>query len=98
MVFGSFALVGAFALLSNATPLTTNGTKDACAQIASAYTAQKSAAPAAAVKVPGQLAYDCLNSVPLHQKEASALMDAILPYVEWQSGELNLPGKGLKLF
>lgn len=86
MGFGLFALVGAFALLSDATPMETSGTKDACAQIASVYAAQKSAAPAVAVKVPGQLAYNCLNSVPLHKKEASALMDAILPYVEWQSG------------
>jgi hypothetical protein len=36
--------------------------------------------------VDGQLAYDCLQSVPLGQPEALALMESIFPYVEWQTG------------
>ena len=37
--------------------------------------------------VDAQLAYDCLNSVPLRQPQASSLLDAILPYLEWQTGK-----------
>jgi hypothetical protein len=37
--------------------------------------------------VDAQLALDCLNSASLHAKEALALIESILPYVEWQSGE-----------
>jgi hypothetical protein len=37
--------------------------------------------------VEAQLAYDCLNSVPLHTEEAIALVESILPYIEWQSGK-----------
>ncbi|KAF9881453.1 hypothetical protein CkaCkLH20_00599 [Colletotrichum karsti] len=35
--------------------------------------------------VPAQLAYDCLNSVPLGKQEAIDLVDSIVPYLEWQS-------------
>ncbi len=31
------------------------------------------------------LAYACLNSVPLHAAEAIQLVDAIKPYLDWQS-------------
>jgi hypothetical protein len=36
--------------------------------------------------VAAQLAHDCLNSVPLAKEAALALVDAIEPYLEWQSG------------
>jgi hypothetical protein len=36
--------------------------------------------------VPAQLAHDCLNSVPLGKESALELVDAIEPYLEWQSG------------
>jgi len=35
--------------------------------------------------VAAALAYDCLNSVPLHKDEALALVESLEPYVEWQS-------------
>ena len=35
--------------------------------------------------VAASLAYECLNSVPLHKEEAIALVDSIEPYLEWQS-------------
>ncbi|KAK1976383.1 hypothetical protein LZ30DRAFT_603618 [Colletotrichum cereale] len=35
--------------------------------------------------VGAKLAYDCLKSVPLHKEAAIALIDAIRPYLEWQS-------------
>lgn len=37
--------------------------------------------------VDGQLAYDCLNSVPLHADDAVRLVRSIQPYLEWQSSE-----------
>jgi hypothetical protein len=39
--------------------------------------------------VSAQLAYDCLNSVPLGTTEATNLVNSLLPYVEWQSGETD---------
>jgi hypothetical protein len=35
--------------------------------------------------VPAQIAFECLNSVPLNTSAALALVDAIEPYLEWQS-------------
>ncbi|CAG8953320.1 hypothetical protein HYFRA_00003528 [Hymenoscyphus fraxineus] len=35
--------------------------------------------------VPAKTAYDCLNSVPLNPQAATDLVNAILPYIEWQS-------------
>ncbi|MCJ1360620.1 MAG: hypothetical protein MMC33_010628 [Icmadophila ericetorum] len=35
--------------------------------------------------VPAQIAVDCLNSVPLGTAQASALVDSMIPYIEWQS-------------
>lgn len=35
--------------------------------------------------VPAQLAFDCLNSVPLHVKEAIELIDSLPSYVQWQT-------------
>ena len=89
MFLKSAALAGAFALLANASPLDVSKTNP-CAQIASIYTAQQKSSPGSTVEVAGQLAYDCLNSVPLHQPEASALMSAILPYVEWQTSKYRI--------
>lgn len=37
--------------------------------------------------VDAQLAFDCLNSVSLRTTEAKALVEAVMPYVEWQSGK-----------
>jgi hypothetical protein len=38
--------------------------------------------------VPAKLAQECLSSVPLAKDAALALVDAMEPYLEWQSGEL----------
>ncbi|KAL5321522.1 hypothetical protein ACEPPN_009481 [Leptodophora sp. 'Broadleaf-Isolate-01'] len=40
--------------------------------------------------VDAQLAYDCLISAPLDPGAATALIESILPYVEWQSSSLYL--------
>jgi len=46
--------------------------------------------------ISAQLAYDCLTSVSLHADDATALVNAILPYVEWQTdvSYLKNPPKG----
>jgi len=36
--------------------------------------------------IAAQLAHDCLASVPLAKQAALNLVDAIEPYLEWQSG------------
>lgn len=40
--------------------------------------------------VPAKLAYDCLQSVPLHVNAARDLVDALPPYVEWQTTTSHL--------
>lgn len=37
------------------------------------------------MSIPAELAYNCLRSVPLHKDEAVQLVDAIEPYLEWQT-------------
>ncbi|KAF6830567.1 hypothetical protein CPLU01_07257 [Colletotrichum plurivorum] len=56
-----------------------------CAAVSAAWATQHAAAPTVKPTVPAQLAYDCLNSVPLGKQEAIDLVDAMVPYLEWQS-------------
>ncbi|KAI1006120.1 hypothetical protein K3495_g2105 [Podosphaera aphanis] len=56
-----------------------------CALVSSSSSAQKLASPTAVPIVSAQLAYDCLNSVPLNKTAAIQLVDGIEPYLEWQS-------------
>lgn len=37
--------------------------------------------------IPGEIAFKCLQSVPLHKDEALGVTGSTLPYVEFQSGE-----------
>ena len=39
----------------------------------------------ASATIAPSLAYDCLNSVSLHAEEATALVNSLVPYVNWQS-------------
>jgi hypothetical protein len=48
--------------------------------------------------VAASLAHDCLNSVPLGASEAMDLMEAIGPYLEFQSGVSPLNCVGWSLF
>lgn len=65
---------------------TRDDTRSPCAVVSSSLAATTSpAGPTPTIEA--QLAYDCLNSVPLHAEEALDLVEAILPYIEWQSGE-----------
>jgi hypothetical protein len=36
-------------------------------------------------RVPAELAYECLNSIPFNQSAAAALVEAMRPYLDWQS-------------
>ncbi|KAG5932947.1 hypothetical protein E4U53_001148 [Claviceps sorghi] len=56
-----------------------------CAQVSSLWAQQKKKKGGAKITVPASLAYDCLKTVPLGKKEGLDLIDAILPYLEWQS-------------
>ncbi|TVY75827.1 Peptidase S41 family protein [Lachnellula suecica] len=86
MQFQCFALaalaVGAIASPALA-PRYTNGC--ACAIVSSSASAVLAASPKVTPTVDAQLAHDCLASVPLHATEAKALVEAILPYVEFQT-------------
>ena len=54
---------------------------------------------AALPTVPAQLAYDCLNSVPLEQGNALKLLDSIVPYLQYHSSLeiLKSPPSGYQL-
>ncbi|KAH8883537.1 pyridine nucleotide-disulfide oxidoreductase family protein [Thozetella sp. PMI_491] len=56
-----------------------------CAAASSSWAAQVATAPQATPTVPATLAYECLKSVPLGKDAAIALVDALPPYLEWQS-------------
>ncbi|OIW32669.1 peptidase s41 family protein [Coniochaeta ligniaria NRRL 30616] len=63
-------------------------TAAACALVSSSWSVQKAAATGNTIATPtvaAALAYECLNSVPLKKDEAIALVDALEPYLEWQS-------------
>ena len=66
-------------------PISRRNTTSPCAEVSASAAAQTSAD---VPTVSGQLAYDCLNSVSLHKEEALALMDSLLPYTLWQTGEM----------
>jgi hypothetical protein len=38
-----------------------------------------------AKRVPAELAYECLNSIPFNQSAAAVLLESIRPYLDWQS-------------
>lgn len=58
-----------------------------CASVAELAASFTSASPSstATPTVPAQLAFECLNSIPFNQSAAVALLDAIDPYLTWQS-------------
>ncbi|CAD6502332.1 BgTH12-04925 [Blumeria graminis f. sp. triticale] len=56
-----------------------------CALVSSSSAAQVATAPSAWPTVSAQLAYECLNSIPLNKTAAIDFVDSIEPYLEWQS-------------
>lgn len=67
---------------STASPTTSGTGPNACASIASLVAASPSVATPT---VPAELAYECLNSIPFNQSAASALLESIEPYLDWQT-------------
>jgi hypothetical protein len=64
-----------------APPYPTTSSVGACASVSAL-------AAAATVKVPivpAKLAYDCITSVPFNSTASTELLDAIRPYLDWQS-------------
>ena len=85
-----------FSVLSNPLPQKTyGGNPSACAQIKGALTPlpTPSANPAVFGTVPAQLAWDCVQSIPLNASAGIELVKAIRPYLGWQStvGYLKAP-------
>ncbi|KAK0621685.1 hypothetical protein B0T17DRAFT_579554 [Bombardia bombarda] len=76
---------------SSTAPSTTTATTPtgaatpACAIVSSSWSAQRAISPSATPTVAARIAYECLNSVPLGKAAAIELVDAIEPYLEWQS-------------
>ncbi|KAK5994141.1 Peptidase S41 family ustP-like protein [Cladobotryum mycophilum] len=65
------------------TKTTPSPTVAACAQVSSSWAAQIKTTPTPIVSA--ALAHDCLNSVPLDKNAALELVDAIEPYLDFQS-------------
>ncbi|KAI0411433.1 hypothetical protein F5X98DRAFT_54024 [Xylaria grammica] len=77
----------------------TNGTTTAaptptatepCVVARDAFTSQTSASPGVTPTMAASLAYDCLKSVPAHKEPAIQLLDALKPFLEWQSDQAVL--------
>ncbi|UKZ78744.1 hypothetical protein TrVFT333_006489 [Trichoderma virens FT-333] len=54
-----------------------------CAEVSTLWAAQITST--ATPTVPASLAYACLNTIPLHKDAGIQLIDALEPYLEWQS-------------
>ncbi|RWA10105.1 hypothetical protein EKO27_g5005 [Xylaria grammica] len=77
----------------------TNGTTTAaptptatepCVVARDAFISQTSASPGVTPTMAASLAYDCLKSVPAHKEPAIQLLDALKPFLEWQSDQAVL--------
>lgn len=62
-----------------------NGTGTPCAAVSASVASFLAVSPAATPTIAADLAYDCITSVPLNISAASALVDALPPYIDWQS-------------
>ncbi|KUJ19611.1 uncharacterized protein LY89DRAFT_780523 [Mollisia scopiformis] len=62
-----------------------DATTEPCAQVSAMVVPMRAADPGVTPIIPGELAFNCLQSVPLHSEEALAVSGALLPYVEFQS-------------
>ncbi|OJD30635.1 peptidase s41 family protein [Diplodia corticola] len=56
-----------------------------CASVSALAASQTAVAPSATPTVPADLAYECINSVPINQTAALNLIKTARPYWEWQS-------------
>ncbi|UKZ67911.1 uncharacterized protein TrAtP1_009071 [Trichoderma atroviride] len=83
---------GAAVVLAASTPTTKDASKvdavEPCAQVSSLWAAQIEST--ATPTVAASLAYACLNTIPLHKEPGIELIDALEPYLEWQSDSAYL--------
>ncbi|KAL6895165.1 hypothetical protein HDV57DRAFT_478750 [Trichoderma longibrachiatum] len=56
-----------------------------CARVSALWAAQKTNSPHATPTVAAEIAHDCLKSIPLGKDAAVELVDAMAPYLSWQS-------------
>lgn len=76
--------VGSSTTTSAVTSSTTTGTPtEACGLVSASWAAQTAAT--ATPTVEATLAYECLKSVPINKLAALKYLDALVPYLEWQS-------------
>ncbi|KAI5251812.1 hypothetical protein E4T42_03942, partial [Aureobasidium subglaciale] len=69
---------------TNQTPLPTADTP--CKKVQIALDGSKtSAAPHGKLRIPAELAYECLHTIPFNQSAAVALMQSMRPYLDWQT-------------
>ena len=68
-----------------------NGTTPPCAQVSN-YVYGDGTQPAQ-LTIPAQMAWDCINDVPFNASSGKRLLQALRPYIEWQStlAELKNP-------
>ncbi|KKY23496.1 putative peptidase s41 family protein [Diplodia seriata] len=82
-------LSGLVAVLVNANPVLYRRQNETagspCASVSALAASQTAAAPSATPTVPADLAYECINSVPINQTAALSLIKTVRPYWEWQS-------------
>lgn len=64
---------------------TGTATRHPCARVSASWAEQKLAGGNAAPTVAASLALECLKTVPVGKDEGIKLLDAIEPYLEWQS-------------
>ncbi|KAI0470050.1 hypothetical protein GGR56DRAFT_668271 [Xylariaceae sp. FL0804] len=90
-LFSSLALVGAAFASPSPRPsrgrsiLARNTTGSPCAEVSASAASFLAASPSATPIVDGQLGYNCLNSVSLHQQQALDLFDSVIEFVYWQT-------------
>ncbi|PTB61712.1 hypothetical protein BBK36DRAFT_1131123 [Trichoderma citrinoviride] len=78
----------AIAQLISSEPTSSTGVASAtapCARVSALWAAQKSNSPHATPTVAAEIAHDCLRSIPLGKDAAIELVDAMVPYLSWQS-------------
>ncbi|KAM0738259.1 hypothetical protein ACQRIT_007451 [Beauveria bassiana] len=64
---------------------TPTATENPCAKISASWAEHKKQNKTVRLTVAASLAHECLKTVPLGKQEAIQLIDAIEPYLEWQS-------------
>jgi hypothetical protein len=73
------------AVTNTTTTASATSTLAPCAIVSASWASQIAASPSATPTVPATVAYECLNSVPLGKEAALDLVEAIEPYLEWQT-------------